>query len=39
MSWIGRNLIYGELPSETRAFALEALGVRERRERARRRAS
>ena len=27
MSWIGRHLIYGELPSDTRAFALEALEV------------
>ena len=27
MSWIGRHLVYGELPSDTRAFALEALEV------------
>ena len=27
MCWIGKHLIYGELPSETRAFALEALDV------------
>ena len=27
MAWIGKHLIYGELPSDTRAFALEALEV------------
>ena len=27
MTWIGKHLVYGELPSETRAFALEALDV------------
>ena len=27
MAWIGKHLIYGERPSDTRAFALEALEV------------
>jgi DNA-binding CsgD family transcriptional regulator/tetratricopeptide (TPR) repeat protein len=27
MAWIGKHLVYGELPSHTRAFALEALEV------------